>query len=151
VTTAASPLRLAVIGVGWAGSRQTESVRELASHKLEVVCLVDPDADFLATRSKELGVERICSDLHDVLCDPDIGRGDHLQPPPFSLCPGGGGGRSGQTRARGEADGDERGRGDADDRRRRRGPGLPVRCRERRVSAHRTVFARRGAQRSLDR
>jgi predicted dehydrogenase len=83
VTTAASPLRLAVIGVGWAGSRQTESVRELASHKLEVVCLVDPDADFLATRSKELGVERICSDLHDVLCDPDIDAVTICSPHPF--------------------------------------------------------------------
>jgi predicted dehydrogenase len=83
VTSGASPLRLAVIGVGWAGTRQTESVRELGSDKLKVVCLVDPDADFLAARSKELGVERTCTDLSDVLCDPDIDAVTICSPHPF--------------------------------------------------------------------
>lgn len=83
MTSGASPLRLAVIGVGWAGTRQTESVRELGSDKLKVVCLVDPDADFLAARSKELGVERTCTDLSDVLCDPDIDAVTICSPHPF--------------------------------------------------------------------
>ncbi len=56
MTAAVAPLRLAIVGVGWAGSKQVMSVRELADNRLHVACLVDPDAAFLATRSKELGV-----------------------------------------------------------------------------------------------
>jgi 1,5-anhydro-D-fructose reductase (1,5-anhydro-D-mannitol-forming) len=65
-------LRLAIVGVGWAGTRQTESVGELGDGTLQVVCLVDPDVDHLTDRSKVLGVERICSDLPEILADPDI-------------------------------------------------------------------------------
>lgn len=75
--TAIRPLRLAVVGVGWAGHRQAESVAELnmgaeEDRRLEVVCLVDPDAAHLATRSRELGVARTSPELDDILSDPDI-------------------------------------------------------------------------------
>ena len=39
-------LRIAVIGMGWAGTRQVEAVRELDS-KVTIDCIVDSDADFL--------------------------------------------------------------------------------------------------------
>ncbi len=83
MTAAVAPLRLAIVGVGWAGSKQVMSVRELADNRLQVVCLMDPDAAFLATRSKELGVERCCADLAEVLADPAIDAVTICSPHPY--------------------------------------------------------------------
>ena len=77
------PLRLAVVGVGWAGTKQAQSVRELDDQRLEVVCLVDPDAEFLATRSKELGVPHTCTDLQEALADATIDAVTICSPHPF--------------------------------------------------------------------
>ncbi len=64
-------LRLAIIGVGWAGERQVQAIREL-DRKVEVVGLMDSDADFLAEKAAELGITRTFSDYQDTLADDDI-------------------------------------------------------------------------------
>lgn len=64
-------LRLAIVGVGWAGTRQAQAVAELGQG-VEVTCLVDHDAEFLAAKKKELGVARCTTDYGRVLADPDI-------------------------------------------------------------------------------
>ena len=51
--------------------------------RLEVVCLVDPDVEFPATRSRELGVERTSAALADVLADPDTDAVSICSPHPF--------------------------------------------------------------------
>lgn len=68
---AVRPLRLAVVGAGWAGTRQTECAREVGE-RLQVVCLVDPDTEFLAGRAHELGVERTSADLAEILDDEQV-------------------------------------------------------------------------------
>ena len=77
------PLRLAVVGVGWAGSKQTQSVRALDGSRLQVVCLVDPDAEHLAARSRDLGVGRTSTDLRQVLADTQIDAVSICSPHPF--------------------------------------------------------------------
>ena len=69
---AVAPLRLAVVGAGGAGTRQAESVRELGDGRLHVTCLVDPDTDFLAGKSRELGVARTYTDYAAALDDVDV-------------------------------------------------------------------------------
>ena len=64
-------LRLAMMGVGWAGTRQTEAVRELGG-AVEVDCLVDSDAEFLAAKSRELGVSKTYTDYRKALADGDV-------------------------------------------------------------------------------
>lgn len=64
-------VRLAVVGAGWAGSRQIEAVAELGRH-IEVVALIDNDAEFLARQARKLGVAKRYSDLREALEDPDI-------------------------------------------------------------------------------
>jgi predicted dehydrogenase len=64
-------LRLAIIGVGWAGERQAQAVRELG-RKVEVTCLVDNDPDFLRTKAAELGVAQTYTDYRDALADDQI-------------------------------------------------------------------------------
>jgi predicted dehydrogenase len=64
-------LRLAIVGVGWAGTRQVEAVRELG-RKVTVTCLVDADADVLRATSAELGVPKAYRDLDAALADPDV-------------------------------------------------------------------------------
>ena len=64
-------LGLAIVGAGWAGRRQAEAIIELAS-SLELVCLVDEDADHLRATAKELAVDRTETDLGVVLRDPTI-------------------------------------------------------------------------------
>lgn len=66
-----SGLRLGIVGVGWAGTRQAQSVRELDG-TVEVVCLVDPDAEHLRVAAGELGVARTYARLEDALSDPTI-------------------------------------------------------------------------------
>jgi UDP-N-acetyl-2-amino-2-deoxyglucuronate dehydrogenase len=69
-------LRLAIVGVGWAGTRQAQAVQELGESaeagSVEVVALVDNDADFLAAKAAELGVGRVYTRVEDALADPEI-------------------------------------------------------------------------------
>lgn len=65
------PVRLAVVGAGWAGSRQTEAVRELDG-LIEVACLVDPDEAHLRERCQALQVSGSSTDLHEILSDRTI-------------------------------------------------------------------------------
>jgi predicted dehydrogenase len=74
---AAGALRLAVVGCGWAGSRQVEALRELNERRpdgprLALACLVDNDPDFLAARAQELGVAKTYSEYARALADPDV-------------------------------------------------------------------------------
>jgi predicted dehydrogenase len=64
-------LRLAIVGVGWAGTRQAQAVEELGE-SVKVVALVDNDGDFLAAKAGELGVGRIYTQFEDALSDPAI-------------------------------------------------------------------------------
>jgi predicted dehydrogenase len=64
-------LRLAMIGIGWAGNRQLEAIQELG-RKVVAVALVDRDADFLATKAGEWGIGRTYTDYHEALADPDV-------------------------------------------------------------------------------
>ncbi len=64
-------LRMAIIGVGWAGTRQAQAVREL-SRKVTLTCLVDNDAAFLKARAEELQVAKTYTDYRDALADPEI-------------------------------------------------------------------------------
>jgi len=64
-------LRIAILGVGWAGTRHVQAVRELG-HKVAVECLVDNDPDYLETRARELNVGKTYTDYRDALVDPDV-------------------------------------------------------------------------------
>lgn len=64
-------LRLAIVGAGWAGVRQAEAARELG-RDVEVVCLVDSDAQHVAGVAAELGVTRTHTRLDDLLADPAV-------------------------------------------------------------------------------
>jgi predicted dehydrogenase len=66
-----SMLRIAVVGVGWAGSRHVEAIREL-DRKLTVAALVDNDAGHLHTQSTELGIDQTYTEYEAALADPDI-------------------------------------------------------------------------------
>jgi predicted dehydrogenase len=61
-------LRIAIVGVGWAGTRQVEAIRELG-RKVTVECLVDDDLEHLQAKSIELGVDKTYTDLDDALAD----------------------------------------------------------------------------------
>jgi len=65
------PVRIAMVGMGWAGTRQTEAAAELDG-EVEVVALVDNDPDFLAERSRALGVERTYGTLEEALRDEEV-------------------------------------------------------------------------------
>jgi predicted dehydrogenase len=64
-------LRVAVVGVGWAGTRHVQAIGELG-RKVTVDCLVDDDAGFLAQKAVELGVHKTYTDYRDALGDPDV-------------------------------------------------------------------------------
>lgn len=64
-------LRLAILGAGWASARQIEAIRELGQ-QVAVACLVDNDAEFLAARAAELGVEQTYTAIDDALADPAV-------------------------------------------------------------------------------
>jgi predicted dehydrogenase len=65
------PLRLAIVGAGWAGRRQVEAAAELAGG-VEIVCLVDTDAEHLRATAAELGIERAEEQYDRVLTDPEV-------------------------------------------------------------------------------
>ncbi len=64
-------LRIAILGVGWAGTRQVQAVRELG-RKVTVDCLVDTSAGQLAEKSEELGIPKTYGDYHEALKDPEV-------------------------------------------------------------------------------
>ena len=64
-------MRVAIAGVGWAGTRHVEAIRELG-RKLKVECLVDHDADFLREKSAELGVEKTYGSVDDAISDTNV-------------------------------------------------------------------------------
>lgn len=64
-------LRLAVVGVGWAGQRQIQAARAWGGD-LDVTCLVDADSEFLTAKAIELGIARTYTDYQQALADLDI-------------------------------------------------------------------------------
>ena len=59
-------LQVAIVGVGWAGARHVEGIRELGE-KIRVDCLVDNDPEHLEAQATELGVEKTYGDLSAAL------------------------------------------------------------------------------------
>ena len=64
-------VRLAILGVGWAGTRHVEAIREL-DRKVAVNCLVDNDPDHVRAKAQELGIPKAYTDLEDALLDSDV-------------------------------------------------------------------------------
>jgi predicted dehydrogenase len=64
-------LRIAVVGVGWAGTRQAQAAQEIPD-QVQVAALVDTDAVFLREKAAELGVSRTYTDYAQALADPEI-------------------------------------------------------------------------------
>ena len=64
-------IRTVILGVGWAGTRHVEAIRELDG-ELCVHGLADSDADFLEAKAAELGVSRTYACVGDVLADPEV-------------------------------------------------------------------------------
>lgn len=75
-------LRIAVVGVGWAGSRHVEAIAELG-RKIEVDCLVDTDAAFLKEKSAELGVGKTYESYEEMLRDAAVDAVSICSPHPF--------------------------------------------------------------------
>jgi predicted dehydrogenase len=69
-------LRIAILGVGWAGERHVRAIRELRAEGVRddvaVACLVDNDAAFLHQKSEELGVPKTYVDIRPALADPEV-------------------------------------------------------------------------------
>ncbi len=78
-------IRLAIVGVGWAGTRQAQAVQELDG-VVQVTALVDNDADFLAAKAAELGVGKVYTRYEDVLADTAIDAVSICTPHPLH-CP----------------------------------------------------------------
>ncbi len=64
-------LRLAIIGIGWAGERQVQAIRELG-RTVTIECVVDNDPVFLRQKADELGIEKTYTNYQDALNDPDV-------------------------------------------------------------------------------
>jgi UDP-N-acetyl-2-amino-2-deoxyglucuronate dehydrogenase len=64
-------LRIAILGVGWAGAKHVEAIRELG-RGLVVDCLVDGDPDFLAQQCGELRIEKAYVRSEEALDDGDV-------------------------------------------------------------------------------
>lgn len=64
-------LRLAIIGIGWAGERQIQAIREL-NRKVSVSCVVDNDPEFLRAKADELAIDKTYTDYHAALNDPHV-------------------------------------------------------------------------------
>jgi len=64
-------LRLAVVGVGWAGTRHVQAVQELG-RKVIVTCLMDIDPDVLQAKAAEFDIHKTYTDYNRVLADPDV-------------------------------------------------------------------------------
>jgi predicted dehydrogenase len=64
-------IRLAVVGIGWAGQHHVEGARELG-RKIDVVALMDTDAGWLAEQAATLGIERTYEDYTALLADDGV-------------------------------------------------------------------------------
>jgi UDP-N-acetylglucosamine 3-dehydrogenase len=64
-------LRLGIIGVGWAGTRQAQAAEELGS-EVEIRCLVDSDEAHLREVAAELAVANTHTDYREALADPEL-------------------------------------------------------------------------------
>lgn len=64
-------LNIAIVGMGWAGQRQLEAIRELG-RKVSVECLVDSDAAFLKSFMAGLDVQKIYTSYQDALNDVQV-------------------------------------------------------------------------------
>jgi predicted dehydrogenase len=64
-------LQMAVLGVGWAGTRHVEATFELG-RKVATHCLVDSDRDHLLDRAWELGIDRTYVDFGEALADSEV-------------------------------------------------------------------------------
>ena len=64
-------LRIAILGVGWAGTRHVEAIRELGK-KVTVECLVDNDSVHLKAKAEELGIDKTYTAVRDALSDPEV-------------------------------------------------------------------------------
>ncbi|HEX5689136.1 MAG TPA: Gfo/Idh/MocA family oxidoreductase, partial [Roseiflexaceae bacterium] len=69
-STAASPLRVGVIGAGWPGERHAEGYQALGTAK--VVAVSDLDANRRAAFAALYGVPRTYADYNDLLADPEV-------------------------------------------------------------------------------
>lgn len=61
-------IRMAIVGVGWAGTRQARAVRELGKD-VTVECLVDNDPDHLKAKAKELEIRKTYPTIDQALAD----------------------------------------------------------------------------------
>lgn len=68
------PLGLAIVGVGWAGSRHAEAIGELATvdKRVEITAFVDNDADHLQQTAAKFEVHATYSTLAAALDDPNV-------------------------------------------------------------------------------
>jgi UDP-N-acetyl-2-amino-2-deoxyglucuronate dehydrogenase len=68
------PLGLAIVGVGWAGSRHAETIGELATvdKRVEITAFVDNDADHLQQTAAKFEVHATYSTLAAALDDPNV-------------------------------------------------------------------------------
>ncbi len=75
-------LKIAIVGVGWAGSRHAEAIAELrkVDDRVEVGCFVDSDSEHLKETAAKYGVSKIYSSLDKALADPAINAIDIATP-----------------------------------------------------------------------
>ncbi|MBV7332716.1 Gfo/Idh/MocA family oxidoreductase [Chloroflexi bacterium TSY] len=78
-------LRIAIIGIGWAGKRHVEAIKELDA-KMTVAALIDNDAEHLAAAATEWGISTNHVDYTDALSDPTIDAVSICTPHPLH-CP----------------------------------------------------------------
>jgi len=64
-------IRIAIVGIGWAGARQVEAARELGND-VSVECLVDSDAAHLRAAASDLGIRKTYTTVGEALEDPEI-------------------------------------------------------------------------------
>ncbi len=68
------PLGLAIVGVGWAGSRHAEAIAELSriDSQIEVACFVDTDPIHLQETASKFGISTTYSSITDALNDSNV-------------------------------------------------------------------------------
>lgn len=64
-------LRIAIVGVGWAGTRQAQAALEIPD-QVQVVALVDNDSEFLRQKAAELNIAQTYTDYAQALAASDI-------------------------------------------------------------------------------
>jgi predicted dehydrogenase len=65
-------LRMAILGMGWAGTRHVQAIRELGGSATDIACIVDNDEAYLEAKGDELGIERQYTDYRAALADPEV-------------------------------------------------------------------------------